>query len=64
MDLLLIGFLNHPDLIDENGNFGNYGLHDQLYFLKWVQRNIGFFGGDKDNITIMVCDFFRATCAL
>lgn len=49
----LLGFLNHPDLSDSSGNFGNYGLHDQLYFLRWVQRNVGLFGGDAQNVTLM-----------
>ncbi|RDW75943.1 hypothetical protein BP5796_06764 [Coleophoma crateriformis] len=49
----LLGFLNHPDLRDSAGNFGNYGLHDQLYFLQWVQRNVGSFGGDASNVTLM-----------
>jgi hypothetical protein len=62
--VVLLGFLNHPDLADEKGNFGNFGLHDQLYFLKWLQRNIGLFGGDKDNITVMVCEPFKFISAL
>ncbi|XP_050305672.1 juvenile hormone esterase-like isoform X2 [Anthonomus grandis grandis] len=31
---------------------GNYGLKDQVLALKWVQRNIENFGGNKDNVTI------------
>lgn len=45
-----VGFLslNDPDLNVP----GNAGLKDQTYALKWVQRNIGSFGGDASNVTI------------
>uniref|UniRef100_A0A336M9J9 Carboxylic ester hydrolase n=1 Tax=Culicoides sonorensis TaxID=179676 RepID=A0A336M9J9_CULSO len=32
---------------------GNAGLKDQLLVLKWVQKNIEFFGGDKNNVTLI-----------
>lgn len=31
---------------------GNYGLSDIIVALKWIQNNIHYFGGSRDNITI------------
>jgi len=31
---------------------GNMGLLDQQYAMKWVQKNIGNFGGNRDKVTI------------
>ncbi|XP_015118277.1 juvenile hormone esterase [Diachasma alloeum] len=43
-----LGFLslNHPNAT------GNAGLKDQILGLKWVQENMGKFGGDPDQVTI------------
>lgn len=48
-----LGFLTLPQLKEEAGRTGNYGLYDQIAALHWVKRNISAFGGDPDNITVM-----------
>ena len=48
-----LGFMVLPELHEEAGKSGNYGLYDQLTAIKWVKNNIEAFGGDPDNITIM-----------
>ena len=48
-----LGFLCLPELKDEAGATGNYGLYDQLAAIQWVRDNIAAFGGDEENITIM-----------
>lgn len=47
-----LGFYAHPDLAEENQPTGNQGLLDQRMALAWIQKNIGKFGGDPDNVTI------------
>jgi len=47
------GFLMLPELKDEAGRTGNYGLYDQLTAIRWVRDNITAFGGNRENITIM-----------
>ncbi|XP_076066315.1 juvenile hormone esterase-like isoform X2 [Oratosquilla oratoria] len=42
------GFLSTEDSVIP----GNFGLKDQTLALRWVQQNIGFFGGDPDRVTI------------
>jgi len=50
--LNVFGFLAHSALDSEGHAAANYGLMDQQFALKWVQRNIAAFGGDPDNVTI------------
>lgn len=44
----LIGFLSTGDEFLP----GNLGLKDQNLALRWIQDNIGYFGGDKNRVTI------------
>ncbi|XP_042208761.1 cholinesterase 1-like [Homarus americanus] len=44
----VLGFLSTEDSVIP----GNFGLKDQTLALKWVQRNINNFGGDKTKVTI------------
>jgi para-nitrobenzyl esterase len=43
----VFGFFSHPEL-----DISNFGLLDQIAALRWVQENIGAFGGDATNVTV------------
>ena len=43
------GFLTMPE---PDTVTGNYGIFDIIEALRWVQTNIGAFGGDPDNVTL------------
>ncbi|XP_048727946.1 neuroligin-2-like isoform X2 [Ostrea edulis] len=43
----ILGFASFPSLS------GNFGLQDQILAIRWVNKNIAAFGGDKDNVAIL-----------
>ena len=47
----VFGFLALPALEGNRGN-GNFGFLDQQAALRWVQRDIGAFGGDPARVTV------------
>jgi para-nitrobenzyl esterase len=46
----VLGFMALPELRKEDPRM-NFGLQDQVAALKWVQRNIGQFGGNAAKVT-------------
>jgi len=51
--LNVFGLLCHPEITSENPEApANFAFQDQKAGIEWVKRNIAYFGGDPDNITI------------
>ena len=49
----ILGFMAHPELTrEQGGHSGNYGYLDQNAALRWIQGNIGAFGGDPSKVVI------------
>eukprot|EP00727_Mastigamoeba_balamuthi_P005160 m51a1_g14642 hypothetical protein (624) ;mRNA; f:60060-62264 len=48
----IYGFLALDELLREAGDTGNYGIHDLVEALRWVQAHIAAFGGDKDRVAV------------
>uniref|UniRef100_A0AAY4ES20 Carboxylesterase type B domain-containing protein n=1 Tax=Denticeps clupeoides TaxID=299321 RepID=A0AAY4ES20_9TELE len=44
----ILGFLSTGDQAAK----GNYGLLDQIQALRWISKNIGYFGGDPKRVTV------------
>ena len=49
----IFGFLAHPELFEESGTTGNYGIQDQREALKWIRNTASSFGGDPNRVTVM-----------
>jgi len=50
-----LGWFTHPDIQDKQEGIdktSNFGTLDIIHALKWVNKNISNFGGDKNNVTI------------
>ncbi len=50
--LNLFGFLSGKQLLEEDPMSSNFGFWDQRLALEWVEENISFFGGNRNNIGI------------
>lgn len=48
----LFGTFSNPAINSEGHLWGNYGTLDQQAVLRWVQRNIGAFGGDPTRVAL------------
>lgn len=51
--------------IQNNSNIiGNYGIMDQRMLLEWIQKNIHYFGGDKNKVNILFFIILYILCRL
>lgn len=50
--LNVLGYFDLSDFGEEYANSGNAGTDDIIAALKWIQKNIEAFGGDKDNVVV------------
>ena len=50
--LNVLGYFDLSDFGEEYENSGNAGGDDIISALAWIRENIGFFGGDPENVTV------------
>ena len=48
-----MGFF-YQDNGEEDAALGNFGIWDQIEALRWNQKYISSFGGDKDKVRIVI----------